>query len=64
MYRCKNDWKSCIIQHDSGSESAPLFSSGSHISIEPSIFQDFETSDLDCTPTNSYFKYQFFLIIL
>ncbi|XP_043601509.1 sodium-coupled neutral amino acid transporter 9-like isoform X3 [Bombus pyrosoma] len=57
MYRCKNDWKSCIIQHDSGSESAPLFSSGSHTSIEPSIFQDSETTDLDCTPTNSYFKY-------
>ncbi|XP_071866352.1 neutral amino acid transporter 9 isoform X2 [Bombus fervidus] len=64
MYRCKNDWKSCIIQHDSGSESAPLFSSGSHTSIEPSIFQDSETSDLDCTPTNSYFKFSIWNTIL
>ncbi|OAD59214.1 hypothetical protein WN48_09480 [Eufriesea mexicana] len=57
MYKCKNDWKSCIIQHDSGSESAPLLSSGSHTSAEHVIFQDSETSDLDYTPKNSFFKY-------
>ncbi|XP_043508062.1 sodium-coupled neutral amino acid transporter 9 homolog isoform X1 [Frieseomelitta varia] len=57
MYKCMNDWEPCIIQHDSGSESAPLFSSGSHTSIEPIIFQNSETSDLDSTSMNSYFKY-------
>ena len=57
MYKCMNDWDPCTIQHDSGSESAPLFSSGSHTSIEPIIFQDSETSDLDSTSMNSYFKY-------
>lgn len=57
MYKFMNDWEPCIIQHDSGSESAPLLSSGSHTSIEPVIFQDSETSDLDSTSVNSYFKY-------
>lgn len=56
MYKYQNAWKPCI-HHDSGSESAPLISSGSHISVEPVIFQDSETSDLEYIPTNSYFKY-------
>ncbi|XP_017794749.1 PREDICTED: sodium-coupled neutral amino acid transporter 9-like [Habropoda laboriosa] len=56
MHTSKNDWKPCV-QHDSGSESAHLLSSGSHTSVEPGIFQDSETSDLDYTPTHSYFKY-------
>ncbi|CAK9824403.1 Sodium-coupled neutral amino acid transporter 9 homolog [Anthophora retusa] len=56
MHTSKTDWKPCT-QHDSGSESAPLLSSGSHTSVEPDIFQDSETSDLDYTPTHSYFKY-------
>lgn len=59
MYKYQNAWKPCI-HHDSGSESAPLISSGSHISVEPVIFQDSETSDLEYIPTNSYFKYQLF----
>lgn len=59
MYKYQNAWKPCI-HHDNGSESVPLISSGSHISVEPVIFQDSETSDLEYIPTNSYFKYQFF----
>lgn len=50
--------------HDSGSESAPLISSGSHISVEPIIFQDSETSDLEYISTNNYFKYQLFCYLL
>lgn len=59
MYKYQNAWKSCI-HHDNGSESAPLISSGSHISVEPVIFQDSETSNLEYIPTNNYFKYQLF----
>ncbi|XP_076174176.1 neutral amino acid transporter 9 [Ptiloglossa arizonensis] len=56
MYKPQNDWN-VDIQHDSGSESTPLISSESHTSIESVIFQDSEMSDLDCTPTNTHFKY-------
>ncbi|XP_076382643.1 neutral amino acid transporter 9 [Megalopta genalis] len=55
MYKA-NDWD-FGMQHDSGSESAPLLSSESHTSIESTIFNDSETSDFECTPTSTYFKY-------
>ncbi|XP_046629960.1 sodium-coupled neutral amino acid transporter 9-like [Neodiprion virginianus] len=35
---------------DSGSESAPLLSSGTHMSFSPMIFHDSDTSDLDFSP--------------
>lgn len=56
MHKPKKDWNN-TIQHDSGSESAPLLSSGSHSSIESIALQDSETSDLDYAPINNYFKY-------
>ncbi|XP_076650419.1 sodium-coupled neutral amino acid transporter 9 homolog [Halictus rubicundus] len=55
MYK-PNDWD-ISMQHDSGSESAPLLSSESPTSVESTIFNDSETSDFECTPTNTYFKY-------
>nr|XP_031842690.1 sodium-coupled neutral amino acid transporter 9-like [Nomia melanderi]XP_031842691.1 sodium-coupled neutral amino acid transporter 9-like [Nomia melanderi] len=55
MHKSK-DWD-VNTQHDSGSESAPLLSSESHASAEFTIFNDSETSDFECTPTNTYFKY-------
>lgn len=57
MNASKNDWEPYPMRNDSESESAPLLSSGSHTSVEPAIFEDSETSDLDSTPTNNYFKY-------
>ena len=56
MHKPINDWN-IDIQHDSGSESAPLLSSESHASGESAIFQDSETSDLDSAPTNAHLKY-------
>lgn len=56
MHKPINDWN-IDIQHDSGSESAPLLSSESHASGESAIFQDSETSDLDSAPTNARLKY-------
>ncbi|XP_076301247.1 uncharacterized protein LOC143219197 isoform X4 [Lasioglossum baleicum] len=55
MYK-PNDWN-VSMQHDSGSESAPLLSSESRISVESTIFNDSEISDFECTPANTYFKY-------
>ncbi|XP_078033513.1 neutral amino acid transporter 9 [Augochlora pura] len=55
MYK-PHEWN-ITMQHDSGSESAPLLSSESHTSVESTIFNDSETSDFECTPTNTYFKY-------
>ncbi|XP_076241913.1 sodium-coupled neutral amino acid transporter 9 homolog isoform X1 [Calliopsis andreniformis] len=56
MHKLKNDWNS-DTQRDSGSESAPLLSSESHTSMDFAIFPDSETSDLESTSTNKYFKY-------
>ena len=56
MHKPINDWN-IDIQHDSGSESAPLLSSESLASGESAIFQDSETSDLDSAPTNAHLKY-------
>ncbi|XP_024941981.1 sodium-coupled neutral amino acid transporter 9 [Cephus cinctus] len=44
-------------EQDSGSESAPLLSSGSHTSIGPVMFPDSETSDLDSSPTGESSRY-------
>ncbi|XP_054014343.1 neutral amino acid transporter 9-like isoform X1 [Hylaeus anthracinus] len=55
MHKTPNDWN--IDIHDSGSESTPLLSSESQASTDSVIFQDSETSDLECTPTNTYFNY-------
>ncbi|XP_043266018.1 sodium-coupled neutral amino acid transporter 9-like isoform X1 [Colletes gigas] len=52
MHKSQNDWN--IDKHNSESESTPLLSSESHTSVESVLFQDSETSDLDCTPSNTY----------
>lgn len=59
MHKSRNDWNS-DVQHDSGSESAPLLSSESHNSVESVIFQNSETSDFETAPTNRYIKYSNF----
>lgn len=56
MHRSQNHWNANTT-NDSGSESAPLLSSGSHVSIEPIMFQDSETSDLDMNLSNSCSRY-------
>lgn len=46
------------LSRDSGSESAPLLSSESRASSEPTTFDDFtETSDLDLSSAGCSFKY-------
>ncbi|XP_076241915.1 sodium-coupled neutral amino acid transporter 9 homolog isoform X2 [Calliopsis andreniformis] len=63
MHKLKNDWNS-DTQRDSGSESAPLLSSESHTSMDFAIFPDSETSDLESTSTNKYFKFSIWNTIL
>ncbi|XP_076394845.1 neutral amino acid transporter 9 isoform X2 [Megachile rotundata] len=57
MDKLKSKCNINTMQHDSGSESAHLLSSGSHSSIEPMAFQDSEISNLDSASSNNYFKY-------
>jgi len=49
---------------DSGSESTPLLSSDSRTSLEPTMFDVSETSDLDLSPAGHSFTYDTFKIRL
>lgn len=54
--------KSDTSPQNSGSESTPLISSESRTSLEPTLFDDSETTDLDLNSAGCSLKYRIFMI--